>query len=310
MMMERMMGFLGKRIFVNGRPDYALSVAPRAYRLRLLNASNARLYKLAWSDDTPLQVIATDGGLLARPVERGYVMLAPGERVELWADFSRYADGAEIALKSLSFEGDMVMRGMMGGGGMMSRMQEGMTGAPANGSELDLLTVRVARGRPAKSRLPVRLAQVAPARPEAARNGAHPRKIRLAMGMMEWTLNGRTFEMNAAARDERVALGSTEVWELANDGSTGMMGMMAHPMHIHGVQFRIVGREMLPEFREAYDTVREGFVDEGWKDTVLVMPGERVNVLLRFEDYAGLFPYHCHNLEHADLGMMRNYRVG
>jgi FtsP/CotA-like multicopper oxidase with cupredoxin domain len=50
-------------------------------------------------------------------------------------------------------------------------------------------------------------------------------------------------------------------------------------------------------------------VDEGWKDTVLLMPGERIKLLVRFEDYPGLFLYHCHNLEHEDMGMMRNYLV-
>lgn len=322
MMMERMMGFLCQDILVNGQPDYTLTVSPRAYRLRLLNASNARLYKLAWSDGTPLTVIATDGGLLARPLERPYVMLAPAERIELWADFSRYADGAELVLKSLPFEGDMAMRGMMGGtmgggmmggmmgrGGMMGDMMAQMSGAPPNGRELDLLTVRVARGRPAKSAPPGSLAHVPPARVEDARNASNPRTFRLAMSMMEWTVNGRTFQMDAVANDERVRRGSTEVWELVNDASTGMMGMMAHPMHIHNVQFRVIGRDVLPELRAAYDTVREGLVDEGWKDTVLVMPGERVKLLVGFQDYPGLYVYHCHNLEHADLGMMRNYLV-
>lgn len=50
-------------------------------------------------------------------------------------------------------------------------------------------------------------------------------------------------------------------------------------------------------------------VDEGWRDTVLLMPGERVKVLLKFENYTGLYVYHCHNLEHEDAGMMRNYLV-
>jgi FtsP/CotA-like multicopper oxidase with cupredoxin domain len=50
-------------------------------------------------------------------------------------------------------------------------------------------------------------------------------------------------------------------------------------------------------------------VDEGWKDTVLVMPGERVRVLRRFTTFPGLFLYHCHNLEHEDLGMMRNFSI-
>lgn len=52
-----------------------------------------------------------------------------------------------------------------------------------------------------------------------------------------------------------------------------------------------------------------GGVDEGWKDTVLVMPGERIKLLMAFRDYPGTFVYHCHNLEHEDAGMMRNYRV-
>ncbi len=58
-----------------------------------------------------------------------------------------------------------------------------------------------------------------------------------------------------------------------------------------------------------HECVRDGFVDEGWKDTVLFIPGMRVKLALKFEDYAGFFPLHCHNLEHEDLGMMRNYLI-
>jgi FtsP/CotA-like multicopper oxidase with cupredoxin domain len=80
-----------------------------------------------------------------------------------------------------------------------------------------------------------------------------------------------------------------------------MGGMeMPHPIHLHGMQFQVLQRQ---------GVVHEGYVDEGWKDTVLLMPGERVNLLVRFGDYPGLFLYHCHNLEHEDMGMMRNYLV-
>jgi FtsP/CotA-like multicopper oxidase with cupredoxin domain len=71
-------------------------------------------------------------------------------------------------------------------------------------------------------------------------------------------------------------------------------------MHVHGLQFRVVGR---------LGSLYDGYLDEGWKDTVLLMPGERVRLMMRFEDYNGLFLYHCHNLEHEDMGMMRNYYV-
>jgi len=112
-----------------------------------------------------------------------------------------------------------------------------------------------------------------------------------------------------------VKLGDLEFWEFANVAGGGMgMGMMGgmaqpHPVHVHGVQFKIISRQIDRAYRNEYSTLSDGFVDDGWKDTVLVLPGETVQVLVRFEDYAGLYLYHCHNLEHEDGGMMRNYKV-
>jgi FtsP/CotA-like multicopper oxidase with cupredoxin domain len=104
-MMDSMMGFLGQDILVNGQLNYTLSVATRIYRLRVLNGSNARIYKLAWSDGEPLIAIATDGRLLPKPIERPYIMLAPGERVDIWADFSKRKVGTGLTLNSLAFSG-------------------------------------------------------------------------------------------------------------------------------------------------------------------------------------------------------------
>ena len=84
---------------------------------------------------------------------------------------------------------------------------------------------------------------------------------------------------------------------------------MPHPVHLHGSQFQIVNRSVSSRFRSAWDSVADGYVDGGWKDTVLLMPGERVRILKRFDDYPGLFLQHCHNLEHEDAGMMRNVLV-
>ena len=90
----------------------------------------------------------------------------------------------------------------------------------------------------------------------------------------------------------------------------GMMNMdMPHPMHMHGVQFQVLERQIARGYESAYQELSDGFVDDGWKDTVLVMPGETVRVLVRFENYTGVYLYHCHNLEHEDAGMMRNYRI-
>ena len=99
-------GFLGKRLLVNGQPDYEISVAARPYRLRILNGSNARIYALAWSDGSPLTVIGTDGGLLERPIDRDFVVLAPGERIDLWADLGEYKTGDQLSLLNADLSGD------------------------------------------------------------------------------------------------------------------------------------------------------------------------------------------------------------
>jgi FtsP/CotA-like multicopper oxidase with cupredoxin domain len=87
------------------------------------------------------------------------------------------------------------------------------------------------------------------------------------------------------------------------------MMAMAHPIHVHGGQFQVVERAVSPAWKAAADTMSEGLVDDGWKDTFLLRPGERVRIRVRFARHPGLFLYHCHNLEHEDMGMMRNFRV-
>lgn len=301
-MMDQMTGFVGDTILVNGQPNARLDVKASAYRLRLLNGSNSRIYKLAWEDGSPLTVIATDGGLLAAPVTREYWMLAPGERAELWVDFSALKSAK---LVSLGFDAGSAggMGGMMGGGSSLP-----------NGAPLEIASFQVGEAGATVAPLPKQLSRIEQHRLEDAVNKDNPRSFTLAMQGMIHTINGRTFEMDAVANDEIVRLGDLEVWEFVNlEGGGGGMGMMnmemPHPMHMHGVQFQVFERQIDGNFRAQYNQVSAGFVDEGWKDTVLVMPGERVKVLVRFEDFTGTYLYHCHNLEHEDAGMMRNYRV-
>lgn len=361
--MEMLMGFLGERILVNGVPDAVLPVATRAYRLRLLNGSNSRVYKLAWSNGAPLTVIATDGGLLERPLERPFVMLGPGERIDLWADFSALPVGTEVTLQSLAFlgaEGDSLLEATaaatagddaMEGAGVVlptptpdalnvHAAMPGMdmnTPAPAaaptpepaaapaadatmddyaprlpNGSAFPVLKVRIERSETETRSLPAQLSTLGLLQIEEAVNAGRPRRIGLSMRDSSWRLNGRRFELEAVADDEIVKLGSVEAWEFVNEQNPGESmekAGMVHPMHVHGVQFLVAERRLAaPELAAGWDSVRAGYVDEGWKDTVLVMPGEVVRLLMRF-DYEGIFLYHCHNLEHEDLGMMRNYQA-
>jgi FtsP/CotA-like multicopper oxidase with cupredoxin domain len=295
-MRDTMTGMLGDTICVNGRPDFELSVSTRIYRLRILNGSNARIYKLAWSDGTPLTVIATDGGLLEKPVRKKYVVLGPAERIELWADFSKYPVGTSLELVSKYFEAALQERAM--------GPRRGMTGGDKlpNGAPFSVLKIDVARKEEETRLLPDRLSVIERYQPRNTDNFENPRRFSFFMRHMNGLINGRTFRMQEVADDERIRLNSTELWELANDGSSMgmMMRPMPHPVHLHGKQFQVIERS---------GALHSGYVDEGWKDTVLLMPGERAKIVTNFTDYKGMFLYHCHNLEHEDMGMMRNYLV-
>ncbi len=304
--MSSMMGFLGQQIFINGKPNFTLAAATRVYRLRILNGSNARIYKLAWSNGNPLIVIGTDGSLLTKPVERKYVMLAPGERIDVWADFSKFKVGTEISLNSLAFSGAENVGGSSMGGMMNSN------NAPELGTAMMLFKVKIDRAETETLKLPSKLAALPLLRPADAINAAQPRPVELSLQGMKWVMNGQLFEMNLATPQETVKLNSIEQWEIINKLNPGAMmdaKGMAHPIHFHGVKFQVISRQVLPELAAGWQTVKDGYVDEGFKDTVMVMPGERVKLLMKFEKYSGLFVYHCHTLEHEDAGMMRNYRV-
>jgi FtsP/CotA-like multicopper oxidase with cupredoxin domain len=387
-MHDRMVGFYGDRILVNGKPDYAIDVASRAYRLRILNGSTARIYKLAWSDGTLLTVLGVDGGLLEQPEVKPYVMLAPGERLDVWADFSGRKAGSTLELRSRPFSGVLpkMAESMMGGmrGGRMGG------GALPIGSDYPIFTVRVTRATGDSPSLPARLAKFDRYRESDTANAGRPVPIGISEGPMSMLLNGRPYAYNDVQPNERMPFNTVQLMEIfhahgggsghggqsgsrgmdhganAKDsdggmemggmrhgrsgmgmmgggmqhaeaqrsngtgdhsmagmgGGMGMQGMgmqgmggmsmmmsMAHPIHLHGQYFQILSRATENVDAGDYASVRDGFINSGWKDTVLVMPGERIRIIKPFQDFKGLFMVHCHNLEHEDLGMMRDFSV-
>ena len=97
-------------------------------------------------------------------------------------------------------------------------------------------------------------------------------------------INGMTMDM--ARVDVRTTLGATDIWEIEN-----VVGM-DHPFHLHGFQFQVLDRNGVPEpFRS-------------WKDVVNVKKHESVRIVVRYDDFPGLWMYHCHILDHEDHGMM------
>ena len=323
-------GFYGDRVLVNGRPDFRIEVSSRAYRLRMMNGSNARIYKLAWDDGTPIVVIGVDGGLLERPEEKPYVMLAPGERLDVWADFSGRSVGSRLVMRSRSFSGALprMAECMTGGRGCgMGGMSGMMSGSSLPlGSDYPIFTVDVTRSVSDSPSLPSSLSKIARYQLSDAANPDKPVPIAISEGPMSVMLNGRPYAENDVQPSERIPVNSVQLMDIFHahgggmhgmgmmggmgmGGGMGMMSSMVHPIHLHGQQFQILERDIDEDHGEDYATMREGFVTSGWKDTVLVTPGERVRIIKPFHDFKGLFMYHCHNLEHEDMGMMRQFLV-
>jgi blue copper oxidase len=323
-------GFYGERVLVNGRPDFRIVVSSRAYRFRMMNGSNARIYKLAWDDGTPIVVIGVDGGLLERPEEKPYVMLAPGERLDVWADFSGRSVGSRLLMRSRSFSGALprMARCMIGGGwcgmGETGGMMSG-SGLPV-GSDYPILTVDVTRSVSDSPNLPSHLSKITYYQLSDAANPDRPVPIAISEGPMSVLLNGRPYAETDVQPSERIPVNSVQLMKIFHAHHGGMHGMgmmggmgmgggmsmmssMAHPIHLHGQQFQILDRDIDEDHAEDYATMRERFVTSGWKDTVLVAPGETVRIIKPFDDFKGLFMYHCHNLEHEDMGMMRQFSV-
>jgi FtsP/CotA-like multicopper oxidase with cupredoxin domain len=302
---QRMTGVTGDTILVNGQANFHLDVESRAYRLRVMNGSTSRIYKLAWDDGMPMTIIGVDGGLLEQPEVKPYVMLAPGERLDVWADFSARNEGSQLTLKSLAFSG------------VMPKMAMGMNRSSlAVGSEYPICTIKVTRKVSESHKLPTKLAKIHRYGIHETANPNNPLPISISESPMSMLLNGRAYEFNHPLPSERVKMGSIQLLEIfhaqSNMGMSGGMGgmnmTMPHPIHLHGQQFEIMSRSISGDTSD-YDSVREGFIDSGLKDTVLVMPMERIKVIKPFQDFKGLYLYHCHNLEHEDMGMMREFLV-
>ena len=294
-MMEMMNGFLGDRVLVNGQPHPTIEVDAGWHRVRLLNGSNARIYHLAWSRGLGMTLIGGDGGLFERARRQPVLTLAPGQRADLLLDLSQLAAGTEVHLDSLPFtEADAGVVGMMGRMGGGSSLP--------NGAPLRVATLRTRARKGPPFRAPEQLSAFDAT--WSTRADAGVRRVALSFQRMQWLLGGRTFAMHDVAPEEIVAAGSTYVWDLVNEPNP--MGMTAaHPIHLHGRQFRVMSRTG----GRAANALRAGIADAGWTDTVLVLPGETVRVQVTFTRHPGTYLYHCHILEHEDMGMMRNFRV-
>ncbi|TWB87882.1 FtsP/CotA-like multicopper oxidase with cupredoxin domain [Synechococcus sp. Ace-Pa] len=284
--MGMMLGREGAVLTVNGQVNPALSIpAGGLLRLRIVNGSNARFWRLAL-EDHPFHLIATDAGALETPVQLEELLLAPGERAEVLVRGDQ--QGGRYRLLNLPYARGS--GGMMGGMGRSRGMGRGMGMGRGSAQQGPVPVATLAyEGSVATLPLPERLLPVVPL-PEPVRTRRFLLNHGMAPGMgMVFLINGRAFEHGRI--DTRVQLGDTEEWELVNDG------VMDHPFHVHVNPFQVISRNGTPEPYRA------------WKDVVLVRAGETVRIRTRFDDFTGLTVYHCHILDHEELGMMGTLEI-
>ncbi len=294
-------GLVGESVLVNLTPAPHFNAPHRIVRFRILNGSNARNYRLAFVQGEqllPYYVIGTDGGLLERAVKVTEAFISAAERLDILLDLRAADMMRPVMLKSLAFD----PKHNEGGGGRGAHAGHDM--GAMDGAELALLQINI-RGRANYDKaVPARLSTL----PPASIGTAADRLFKLALdAKRRWTINGLTFEMNRTPIT--VKRGSREIWILQNAERS-----MPHPMHIHGFQFRVLSRANGPEqiARTATDGAGRCAAEHGWKDTVLVWPGETVRIALDFShpfDGDQVYMIHCHNLEHEDQGMMLNFKV-
>ena len=298
----------GNVMVVNGQSWPETEVEPRRYRLRLLNASNARIMILELVANPtaarpvppvlPFWQIGADGGFLPAAVPLPVLALAPAERADVIVDFTGIRPGTEIYL--INAGPDPEPNHAPGAG---------FTPAdPATTGQVMRFRVVAPRG-PDTSVPPEQLTLPAPPKP-----GPHTvtRTVSLneddsavvpggiMRAAMLGTVNADGTGNPLMWRDpvtETPAAGSTEAWEIHNFTED------FHPVHIHAVQFEIVNRQ---PFGGPAGPPFPG--ETGLKDTVLAFPGQITRVKARF-DRPGLFVWHCHIIEHEDNEMMRPYRI-
>jgi FtsP/CotA-like multicopper oxidase with cupredoxin domain len=277
---EVMTGYMGETIIVNGVASPFAEVKTKYYRLRILNGSNARIYNLALSNNADIIIIGNDGGLLKNPVTVKNILLAPGERLDALVNFAGLNPGTEVFLQSSAFS----------------------NGGNAQGEQgFKILKFKVTQSESDTFILPAQLSSFDPINPSSSSRTRNfiINGMQMSGGMnMNMSgihkINGKIYDRNRI--DETVSANTTETWVFDNS-----QGNEPHPMHLHGVHFQVMERrggrgQLIPS---------EG----GSKDTVLVLPGETVKVLVPFAELKGVFVFHCHNLEHEDDGMMLQYQL-
>ncbi|MFT7157241.1 MAG: blue copper oxidase [Parvicella sp.] len=291
---------LDTSVMVNGTVDATIDFPAQVVRLRVLNGSSQRVMEFGFSDNRTFSLIGTDGGLLAAPVNATRYRISPGQRADILVDLTT-SFGQNIQLMSFASELPNAIYGAtqpgMGAGATASLPD--YTSNPLNGADYQLLDINiVAQTASPVLTIPSALAVFTPLlETDANITRSLTFTSSGAMGNLNgpFLINGSTFDM--ATINYTVPLDNIEIWSLTNQTP------IAHPFHIHDVQFFILDINGNPPPAEL----------QGYNDVVLVPGGNGVvRFIAQFSDHANdsiPYMYHCHMLPHEDMGMMGQFLV-
>lgn len=306
--------FFGNAMVVNGGTWPYLEVEQRRCRFRFLNGCNARFLILKFDRDLPFYQIGTEGGFLPAPVQLNQLLMSPAERADVIIDFTNVPVGAEIILMNLGpdepFSGgtpgvDFEPADSETTGQVMQFRVVAATAADPSTPPLDLKLPPVGELDPVVTTRNLSLneeeSKTVFIREEADKiifdpNSTTPFGPTAALLGTVNTQGAAMPLMWADEITENPGLGDTEEWVIHN------FTVDAHPIHVHEVMFRVVGRgENGSQPPESWET--------GWKDTVIAYPSEQTRIRAKF-DLPGFYVWHCHIVEHEDNEMMRPLHVG
>ncbi len=296
---------MGDRVLVNGMMYPYLAVETRMYRFQVVNGSNARFYNfqfLAGSNNKPIDfvVAGSDAGMLPKAKKMKALLVAPGERYEIYINFKNHNKEKFITLTNdaaapypaglpVTPETSQVMRFNISPTTVKNNDPSSVDGD----SMLDKVST-AATNQDIKAKL--------------VRNVTLEEVLDATGAPIMLMLNGKHFNDPVT---ETPKAGSKEVWNFIN------LTADTHPMHLHAMRFRVISRR--PFDVAAYTATKTityiggniapSVSETGWKDTVKAHPGQVTTIVAEFGPHTGDFVWHCHILEHEDNDMMRPLRI-
>ncbi|MFO7849467.1 MAG: multicopper oxidase domain-containing protein [Spirochaetia bacterium] len=211
-MPDVMRGYSGNAVLVNGELQPYLEVDQEVLRLRMLNGSNSSVLRIQLENQGSFLQIASDGGFLEHPVDTSALVLSPAERAEILIDCSNVQEGEKLHLSAETNSGETYRVLQLVGSGA----DNSSTG---NGASETADTADTAKIAFPDSSLELNTIEPIPAS-EAENTRTFVMSTMGPGGRL--TINGKTMDLNRI--DERVPLGTTEIWQIEH--GQGMMGRM------------------------------------------------------------------------------------